>query len=75
MLKDILLLAVPCTISVLLEISMELINTIFVSRLGDSSILAGLGLAHIIINLFCIQPMFGLNSGLETFVSQAYGAY
>jgi Na+-driven multidrug efflux pump len=54
MLKNITVLAVPSTLSVLLEISMELINTLFIGRLGDSTLLAALGLAHIAINLICL---------------------
>ena len=62
MVRNILKLAAPSTLSVFLEVVMELINTIYIGRLGNATLLAALGLAHIIFNLCCIQPMMGLNS-------------
>lgn len=74
MTKKILALAVPATISVFLETVMEVINTIFIGQQGDATMLAALGLAHIVINLIALQPMLGANSALETFVSRQFGA-
>jgi Na+-driven multidrug efflux pump len=54
MVKNIFALAAPSTLSVFLEVVMELINTIYIGRLGNATLLAALGLAHIIFNLFCI---------------------
>jgi len=36
--------------------------------------LAGCGMGNIFINMCCIGMFYGLNAGLETLVSQAYGA-
>jgi Na+-driven multidrug efflux pump len=69
MVKNILVLALPSILSVFLEVVMEVINTLFIGRLGDATMLAALGLAHIIFNLLSIQPMLGANSALETFVA------
>lgn len=74
MTKNIVKLAAPLILALFLEVLMELINTVFIGRLGNTTYLAGLGLAHIIFNLICIQPMMGINSAQETFVSQAFGA-
>ena len=60
--RNITTLAAPLILALFLEVVMELINTVFIGRLGNTTLLAGLGLAHIIFNLICIQPMMGINS-------------
>ena len=74
MVKNIFVLAVPSTLSVFLEIVMEVINTLFIGRLGDATMMAALGIAHVIFNLLTLIPIMGANTALESFVSQAYGA-
>jgi Na+-driven multidrug efflux pump len=54
MVKNIIDLAVPSILSVFFEVVMEVINTLFIGRLGNSTMLAALGLAHIILNLLSI---------------------
>lgn len=54
MIKNVLFLAGPSTLSVFLETVMEVINTLFIGRLGDATLLAALGLAHISFNLLAL---------------------
>ena len=46
----------------------------FIGSLGDPVKLAAVGMGNIIINLIGTGVFFGLNSGMETLVSQSYGA-
>jgi len=48
-------------------------NLIFVGRMGDATLLAGVGLATTTINMMCFSLLVGLNGALETLVSQAFG--
>ena len=54
MTRNIIGLAAPSTLSLFLEVVMELINTIYIGHLGNATLLAGLGLAHVILNMVCI---------------------
>ena len=74
MVRKFLFLAGPSTLSVVLETVMEVINTLFIGRLGDATTMAALGLAHILLNLLAVIPIMGANTAIETFVSQSYGA-
>lgn len=46
----------------------------FIGHLNDPTILAAAGIGNMILNLFGMGLFYGLNSALETLVSQAYGA-
>ena len=46
---------------------------IFIGTLGDASMLAGIGLGNMVMNMLPYALMIGLNTALETLVSQAYG--
>jgi MATE family multidrug resistance protein len=52
----------------------ESINTMFVGHLNDPAKLAGVGLGNLIINMFGVAIIVGMNGALETLVSQAYGS-
>jgi MATE family multidrug resistance protein len=45
----------------------------FIGHVGDSTTLAAVGIGNMIVNLMPYSIMIGVNSALETFVSQAYG--
>ena len=62
-------MGIPATFSALLEKSMEMINTVYIGRRYNAENLAALGLAHSVMNLCCILPMLGFNTGQETLVS------
>lgn len=52
----------------------EQVNFYFVGNLNNVEQLAGVGIANMMINILAFSTMFGMNSALGTFVSQAYGA-
>jgi multidrug resistance protein, MATE family len=45
----------------------------FLGHTGDSLIMAGFGMGHVIMGACCMAFCFGLNGTLESKVSQAYG--
>jgi len=49
-------------------------NLVFIGNLGDPALVAGIGMANMIINMIVTAVAYGLNGALETLVSQAYGA-
>lgn len=71
---NILKLALPCTVGLIVEILQQNINLIFVGRLNKPSVVAGVGIGNMVANIFSWSIMCGLNVALETLVSQAYGA-
>jgi MATE family multidrug resistance protein len=52
----------------------ETINLIFIGQMNDPVKLAAVGMGNMIVNMFGVGTYFGLNSALETLVSQAYGS-
>jgi MATE family multidrug resistance protein len=52
----------------------ETINMIMIGQLNDPIKLAGVGMGNMFINMCGVGPYYGLNSALETLVSQAKGA-
>lgn len=67
-------LAVPNVASSLAMYSTVVITTLCISREDDPSLLAAFGLGSLIGNVLGLSIGVGLNSVLETLVSQAYGA-
>jgi Na+-driven multidrug efflux pump len=47
----------------------EVINLIFVAQMNDASMLAGVGMGNVIMNISCLSLIFGMNGALETLVS------
>ena len=66
-------LGIPSILCFLMMIVQEQINVIFISSLNDPAKLAGIGLGNMVLNLFANGILIGINTALETFVSQAYG--
>lgn len=73
-LKQILNMALPSMVSQMLEQVIELTNILWVSWLGNSHWLAGIGIASAFVNMLAYSLMYGLSSGFYTLASQAYGA-
>ena len=46
---------------------------IFIGSLGDVAKLSGIGIGNMVMNLLPYALMIGVNTALETLVSQAYG--
>ena len=72
--KQILSFAVPASIGSFLNLSQMSMNLIFIGHLNDPVKLAAVGIGNMIINMAGVAPQLGLNSGLETLVSQAKGS-
>jgi Na+-driven multidrug efflux pump len=51
MVKKILMIGIPSTVTMLFELFVEVINTSFVGHLGDTSMVAGVGLGNMYINI------------------------
>ncbi|CDW80600.1 na+-driven multidrug efflux pump [Stylonychia lemnae] len=70
----VLKLAVPPVISMFFQFFVQLINTYYIGHLNDQVIMAGIGMGNMLINILCFAVTQGLNSALETFISQSFGA-
>ena len=67
-------IALPMILSGFFVMLAEQINFIYVANLEQTELVVAVGLANMLINLFCFSITFGMNSALETLVSQANGA-
>lgn len=52
----------------------QLINTYYIGHTNDSTLIAGVGMGNMLINVLAFAIMQGLNGAIETLNSQAYGA-
>ena len=52
----------------------QLINTYFIGHTNDSTLIAGVGMGNMLINVLAFAIMQGLNGALETLISQSSGA-
>ena len=50
------------------------INVIFAGRLNDSTKMAGIGLGTTFNHIFGVSVFFGINTALETLITQTYGS-
>ncbi len=64
----------PASIGSFLNLGQMTMNLIFIGHLNDPVKLAAVGVGTMIINMAGVAPQLGLNSGLETLVSQARGS-
>lgn len=67
-------LAIPATVSVLVNMLVVTVNLVFIGHLNDASKVASCGLGNMIIFIFGNAAFIGMNSGMETLVSQSFGA-
>jgi len=65
--------ALPAMVSQFLAIFMEALNNSFVGHLGREEVLAGVGMANMHLNIFMLSLIWGMNSTLNTLLTQAYG--
>ena len=66
-------LGIPSILCFLMMTIQEQINVVFIGSLSDPAKLAGIGLGNMVLNLMPYAILVGVNTALETFVSQAYG--
>lgn len=60
-------------ISMFFAMLAESINIVFVGHLNDPAKLAGVGMGNMMINMFGLSPVYGMNGALETLVAHAFG--
>jgi Na+-driven multidrug efflux pump len=73
MVKVILRVSIPAIVSMFFVMMTEIINTIFIGNLNDQYQLAGVGMGNMTLNILGLSVILGMNSALETVVSQSYG--
>mmetsp|Transcript_25120 Transcript_25120/g.31493 ORF Transcript_25120/g.31493 Transcript_25120/m.31493 type:complete len:130 (+) Transcript_25120:399-788(+) len=66
-------LSAPLIISFLMMDFQEQVNIVMVGNLDDSAKLAAIGMGNMMMNTVPYALMLGINTALETLVSQAYG--
>jgi Na+-driven multidrug efflux pump len=71
--KKVLEIGIPAMVSMFLAIFMEVLNNAFVGHLGREDILAGVGMANMHMNIFLLSLIWGMNSTLNTLLTQAKG--
>ena len=57
-----------------IQMFLETINMFIIGKLDDTVALAAVGLGNIILIMFIMSLLLGMNTALETLVSQAHGA-
>ena len=72
--KRFMSMVVPTSLGLFVGQIMTTLNLVFIGHLNDPVKLAAVGMGNMIINMCGIGPFLGLNSGIETLVSQAWGA-
>ena len=72
-LKVVLNISIPAIISMISSFSIQVANTAFAGHMGDPAVMAGVGMATMYVNIFCSSLMVGLNSTLNTLLSQSVG--
>lgn len=66
-------LSIGPIISMIFYMLVQLINTYYIGHSNDSSLIAGVGMGNMLINVLAFAIMQGLNGALETLVSRSYG--
>ena len=61
-------LALPSIASMMIGVSQFLLDLYFVGLSKNVSIISGVGLGNMIINLFGLQTFIGLNGAIETLI-------
>ena len=66
-------LSTPPILSMFFMTFVQLTSIYYIGHLDDSILMAGVGLGSMLMNVLCFAVTQGLNSALESLVSQAYG--
>jgi len=66
-------LSVGPIVSMVFFMLIQIINTYFVGHTNDSSLIAGVGMGNMLINVLAFAVMQGLNGALETLISRSFG--
>jgi Na+-driven multidrug efflux pump len=74
MIKRIGVMWMQLTLTITIALMIESCNVIMIGHLNEPTTLAAVGLGNMMINMFCIATITGMNSALEILVAQAVGA-
>ena len=74
MLLVFLKIAIPAILTDIGSFAVVVTNTAFAGHMKDPALLAAVGLCSVCCNILVLSIMIGLNGGVETLTSQAYGA-
>lgn len=66
-------LSVGPIVSMFFYMFVQLINTYYIGHQNDSTLIAGVGMGNMLINVLAFAIMQGLNGALETLISRKYG--
>ena len=69
MLKQFLKLAIPGVTQNVLAFLMITMNSVFAGRMGDPSVLAAVGVGNVVVMIFLITMLMGLNAAQDTLTS------
>lgn len=58
----------------MVQVLQDNINMVFIGRLNQPELVSGVSLGTLAAFMMCYSVFYGLNSGLDTLVSQAYGS-
>lgn len=72
--KMMLAIAIPTMMTDFVQRTQDLINLSFLGHLGDNALIAGVGLGSVFVNFSGWALVIGMNSALDTLVSQSAGA-
>ena len=68
MVKNVLQISIPTVLAMFSAFMIEVINVAFVGHLGDSSVVAAVGLGNMFLNVVCLSVVFGLNATMQTLI-------
>lgn len=71
--REILALAVPASLTMMITILVEVLNLVIIARLEDEDMLAGVGMGNMTQNLLGLSIILGFNSTLDTLISRGAG--
>ena len=66
-------ISIPPILSMFFMYFVQLTSIYYVGHLDDAALMAGVGLGNMLTNILCFAITQGLNSALESLISQAYG--
>lgn len=61
-------------ISMIFYMMVYLVNSYFIGHTNDATLIAGIGIGNMVMNVSAFAIQQGINSALETFIGQSYGA-
>ena len=72
--RTILKIASPLVLSLFVQNLNQVMNIVFMGRLNNPVLLAGVGLGTMTSNILCLSILLGFNAALQTLASRAYSA-